>query len=267
MNNMKQLAIVSLISFSAVVSRADINQSWTFEDAEWGSPDWTLVGQSSWVDDPTAQPANATNRLRLTTNASSQVGNAWLNTTTLNAAENWSLLMRGQVWASAALGGDMMGMGLQTDGTSLNGGFNATHCVFAYLDSYQNLPTDPYANSLKIVRGAGGGTLIGQLDLGTSLEEQYYFNLSLSYNSLSTEISATFDSDEHDAVSGTWDVDLSSEFGSTAATAGFTAWTGADYQKQDVMSATIQGVPEPSTYALLLLAAVGFAGWCKRRRA
>ena len=243
---------------SAVGSRAAsvVNNTWTFEGADWGSSDWSLVGNASWANEAHPVP----HRMRMTDNGSGEVGSSWLNTATVDATASWSFSMRGQFMSPIGGGADAMSVGFQSSGLTQNGFWGATHSLQITLDSYQNAG-DPYASTLKV--STSGGGVIGTLDLVGALESTYYFNMWASYDANTHKIDVTFKNDLADAVNGSWTVDLSNEF-STDAYYGFSGWTGAASEKHDVLSTTLNAVPEPSTFALLV---AGVGGVLLRRRA
>ena len=157
-------------------------------------------------------------------------------------------------------GADAMSVGFQSSGLTQNGFWGATDSLQITLDSYQNAG-DPYASTLRVTTSGGG--VIGTLDLAGALESTYYFNMSASYNANTHLLDVTFKNDLADAVNGSWTVNLSNEF-STDAYYGFSGWTGAASEKHDVLSTTLNAVPEPSTFALLV---AGVGGVLLRRRA
>lgn len=81
--------------------------SYAFEDADWVSPDWTLVGSAGWADDGSLDPPK---RLRTTWQGEYLSGAAWLNVREIYPQQDWSVFVRGQF--STQINGGADGMAL-----------------------------------------------------------------------------------------------------------------------------------------------------------
>jgi len=251
--------------------QAAVNQTWVFEGAQWGSPDWTMAGSAGYAYDTGLLPANPS-RLRLTSNQLGQAGAAWLNTTQVAPAENWTVNLRGEFTLPQNGGADGMAVVFQTQGLGvlptypdLSSGLSTLPTYLAInLDSYRNADHEAVNNALEVLSNTGE---IGWLNLGDALEIPDYFNLSTSYDSATHTLSVTFDSDVRDPVTGSWNVDLGGtnlfSGANSLATVGFVGATGAAGENHDIMSTTIIGVPEPGS---LSLAAIGGLALIYRRK-
>jgi len=251
--------------------QAVINQSWTFEGAQWGSTDWTMAGSAGYAHDTGLLPDNP-NRLRLTSNQYSQRGSTWLNTAQIAPADDWQISWRGQFSLPQNSGADGMALVFQTQGTGvlstypdLSTGLDTLSHYFAInLDSYQNTDHEAVNNAMEILTNTGEP---GWLNLGDALEIRDYFNVAVSYASATHLLSVTFDSDARDPVTGSWTVDLgaSNMFSgaNSLAYVGFVSATGSAGENHDIMSASINGVPEAGS---LSLAAIGGLALLYRRR-
>ena len=257
---------VAVLGFTASVQALSTNYS--FEGSAWGSADWTLLGSSSYASDGALTPAH---RLRLTANGTWENGSAWLNTQTISPVADWEVSLRGEVTFPFSTGGDGLTVLLQTAGLGalppMTGNFDPATTNFGTylaidLDSWQNAG-DSYTNSLKVITSSGGGGIVGpQLNITDGLERGDYFNLTVSYVSATHTLSATYDSDALAPVSGNWTVDMPAVFGSQQTTVGFIGQTGTAGENHDIMSTTLQAVPEPGTLAMF--GAFGLSVYARR---
>ena len=254
--------------------QAAVNQTWVFEGGQWGSSDFTMAGNAGYAYDTGLLPANP-NRLRLTSNQLGQAGGAWLNTTQVAPAENWTVNLRGEFTLPQTGGADGMAVVFQTQGLGvmptypdLSSGLSTLPTYLAInLDSFRNTDHESVNNALEVLSNTGE---IGWLDLGDALEISDYFNLSTSYDSATHTLSVTFDSDARAPVTGSWIVDLggANRFNgaNSLATVGFVGATGASAENHDIMSTTIVGVPEPGSLSLVAMGGLALLYRRKTRR-
>ena len=235
--------------------------AYSFEGAEWGSPDWTGAGNASWANDGGVSPPK---RLRMTNAAGGQNGAAWLNAEQLSPGQDWNTAMRCQITYRGGGGADGMGFIWQTDGLGANPSFEGGGLSGAFLaismDSWQN-SGEIWGNALEVHSSAGQ---IGALDIGDALERDDFFNVFASYDDDTKNLSVTFDSDALSPVVGNWNVDLTTLFGPGArAHVGFAGSTGGANENHDILGMNITAVPEPVSLALL---AIGALPVLRRRR-
>ncbi len=254
------LAVIGGLLGLSSSAHAGVYNYW-FEGLEWGSPDWTMVGNAFYADDGALTPSK---RLRLTSAGNGQVGASWLNADLLSPGQDWNVFMRGQVTYRGGGGADGMGFIWQTDGLGANPGFEGGGLSGAFLafslDSWQNAG-EAFGNALEI-HSSGGQ--IAALDIGDALERDDFFNLTVNYDDPTNTLSVTFDSDALAPVTGSWNVDLTALFGPGArAYVGFAGNTGGANENHDVLQTFITAVPEPASLALL---AAGVLPVLRRRR-
>ena len=85
---------------------AAISYGYDFTAADHNTSDISLVGSAAWVTDGALTPPN---RLRLTGNSGGQVGNAWINTGSVNASQAWTADFTWQITFGNGGGADGLG--------------------------------------------------------------------------------------------------------------------------------------------------------------
>ena len=145
-----------------------VSYDYDFTAAGHNSGDWSLVGSASWVTDGALSPAD---RLRLTSNAGGQVGNAWLSTGTVDAGQAWTAEFTWQITFGVGGGADGLGFHVQENGTAANTFFNGAGLSTPYLsvgiDTFDNAEgsafhvevhhngSQIYADNLSAIPGMG----------------------------------------------------------------------------------------------------------------
>jgi len=159
----------------AIAARAQstLSASYSFEGANWGSSDWSMVGNALYVNDGGLTPPT---RLRLTSNNLNQNGAAWLNTTAVIPTTDWTWSIRAEnSYPSPGGYADETSMILQTSGTSANvgtGAFNGSG-----FGTYVAIVLDNYTNAtgygqVEVVTSSGG--VIGSFPVGNYLDRGDY---------------------------------------------------------------------------------------------
>ena len=116
-----------------------VTYDYDFTGADHNSTDFSLVGNASWASDGALSPPN---RLRLTSNGGGQVGNAWVNTGSVDAGQAWSAAFTWQITFGVGGGADGLGFHVHENGTAANTFFNGAGLSTPYLsvgiDTFDN---------------------------------------------------------------------------------------------------------------------------------
>jgi hypothetical protein len=251
---------------TAARAQSTLSASYSFEGGDWGSSDWSMVGNALYANDGALTPAH---RLRLTSNNFYQNGAAWLNTTAVNPTTDWTWTMRGEnsfpnggsIWA------DETSMILQTAGASANvgtGAFDGSGLgtyVAVVLDNFSSLPN----NLVEVYTSSGG--LIGSFSVGSYLDRGDYYNCTATYTAATDNLYVDFKSDAGSDITDNFTVDLAALFASDDyATLGFGGSTGADGSNHDIVDTSFtMDVPEPGTLALASLGGLGLLLFRRRK--
>lgn len=226
---------------------------------DYSSSDWDLIGNAFWANDPDpAGVLNPNTRLRLTSASVSQSGAAWYTVSTFDLGSgNWAFGIVGQLSYPQNDGADGMAMHLTTGDVpsfvpGIDGQGLSIPTISLALDTYQNAG-DPSSYHMTLWLS---GTKLGEVNLPS--ESDNPFELMLSYDLASNVLTA-----EYFNVPGELEADqtitatnaLTGEQLDSLAAArwGFSAATGAAGENHDVLSASVNVVPEPSAAALSIL--------------
>ena len=237
---------------TAARAQSTLSASYSFEGANWGSSDWSMVGNAFYANDGVLAPPT---RLRLTSNNLGQNGASWLNTTAVIPTTDWTWSIRAQNTFGGSDGwADETSMILQTSGTSANvgtGGFNG-----GGLGTYVAIVLDNYTNAtgygqVQLYTSSGG--LIGSFAVGNYLDRGDYFNVSATYTAATDNLFVDFKSDQSSDITDNFTVDLATLFASDDyATLGFGGSTGANASNHDIVDTSFtMEVPEPGSLALV----------------
>ena len=242
-----------------------VSYDYDFTAAGHNSSDWSLVGSASWVTDGALSPAD---RLRLTSNAGGQVGNAWLSTGTVDAGQAWTAEFTWQITFGVGGGADGLGFHVQENGTAANTFFNGAGLSTPYLsvgiDTFDNAEgsafhvevhhngSQIYADNLSAIPGMGSSfDNVYQVLMTYDGANNFGLNVVNTNGGASTGIAAI-------------SADLSAL---DSATLGFSANTGGAAENHDIRSFNASfaaTIPEPGTG--LLFAAGLLAGLLRSRR-
>ena len=189
------------------------------------------------------------------TNAEQQAGAAWLNTP-LSTSSSFIATYSFSLANPFGLGGQMADgisfamQGLGTSALGANGGnvgYTGLNAVGSVVQSWDNNTAGLNTNGIAYHTKAAPANL-GLAGLVTGTE-------SVSYNATSDTLTMTgnlnVDGTNY-AINDTANVNLNSQFGPTM-TVGFTGGTGGSFADQRITSFSVAAVPEPETYAMLLV--------------
>lgn len=213
--------------------------------------------------------------LELTQSGNEQYGAAWL-TSGLSTSDSFNAYFS---FSIATNGSDLMADGitftLQNTGTNAmgntDGGFSLGYdglnkgsntavgsIIKTHINNRVGLDTTDYSNNAK---HAPNGANLGTAKLVTG-------NETITYNATTNVLNMTgtliVDGTSY-AVDDTKTINLAAKFSnSNTMYAGFTGATGAASSEQKITSFSISAVPEPESYAMLLLG-LGLMGFTSRR--
>ncbi len=232
----------------------------------------------SWSRNGSAQAIDSGNTLRLTDDFG-QAGSGWApgkisltNDFSLafsfrlaggNSADGFTVTLQNNAAGSAALGTGGGYLGYQGVDKSV---------AFIY-DTYENgFDTDRVAGNNTSVTAFGnlvdfwsGGTVGHAYDLRDRVIYSWV-DYTVSDQQFVMYISDTNikpgSAQENIATSGTW----ATEFGAGDVYVGFTGGTGAAFDNQDILSFSVNQIPEPETHALMLAGLAAVAAIARRRR-
>lgn len=244
---------------------AAITYGYDFTAADHNTSDLTLVGNAAWAIDGGLAPPN---RLRLTSNGGGQVGNAWVNTGSVNAGQAWNANFMWQITFGNGGGADGLGFHLQEDGLGANTYFNGAGLsnprFTVGIDTFDNAEgsnfhvevhldgSQIYANNLSVIPG-----------MGNSFDD--FYQVFMAYDG-ANNFALNVVNTNGGASTGIVNVlaDLSSL---DDATLGFSANTGGAGENHDILNfnGAFAAVPEPGTGLLLSIGLVGMAARRNRR--
>lgn len=256
-----RLRIATLaLGFIAVVlanPAAAIVYDYDFTSSDWSTSDITLVGSAAWANDGALTPPT---RLRLTPAAGGQVGDAWLNTNTVDARAAWSAAFTYQITFEGGGGADGLGFHLQNLGTSAHTYFNGAGLLSG---SYLSVGIDTWDNggegSFHLQVSNNGSQTGGNVDLsGLGGVADDIYQVIMNYDgtgSLAVNVINTANSNQ--TGNQNFAVDMASL---DAAYLGWSANTGGAVENHDIHTFTGSFiVPEPGTGVLLASGLVGLA--------
>lgn len=250
---------VSLLCLGALVpceAATTLEFDFTNPSLDYSSADWDLNGNSLWVNDPDPNGVlNPNTRLRLTSSALGQSGAAWYTGSTFDLGSgNWEFGIVGQLSYFNNGGADGMAIHLTTGDVSsmvpgIDGQGLSSPSISLTLDTWQNAG-DPSAYHMTLWRS---GTKLGEVNLPA--ESNNPFELMLSYDLASNVLTAEYfnvpgELEADQTITATNALTAGQLDSLAAARWGFSAGTGGSGENHDVLTASVNVVPEPSAAAM-----------------
>jgi hypothetical protein len=256
------LALGFGLLFAASPAAALAVYGYDFTGADWFSPDWVGVGSAHWANDGALVPPT---RLRLTSAAGGQLGNAWINTGTVDAGQAWSAEFTWQITFEGGGGADGFGFHLHEAGTGANTFFNGAGLGASFLsiavDTWDNGGEGSY--HLEVYNN--GPQVGGNIDLnplGGVADDVY--QMLMTYDgagNLAVNVINTANLNQTGILN--YAVNLAAL---DTAIFGWSGQTGGAVENHDIRTFSGTFVPEPGTGLLVGMGLAGLA-WRRRRRA
>ena len=271
------LGLLAALLFSTPAWSGAYTIDLDFAGSDHGSPSMTFVNGSGsapgYVTDLSiGAPYGGNNRLRLTSNAGGQRGNAWFNDDFVVASEDWTAEIEWQMTYGSGGGADGMAFHMQAIGTgadtfiqgqglgsdflsvvfrTYNGG-GAGDCGMDFALGVYNSSGSPSGGACVDLSGLGG-------------TEPWSYKVEMAHTALTNNLAITVTNTNSGNTTGAlnFTVDLSEL---DEATPGFSAQTGGSAENHDVLSFQASfAVPEPGTAVLMGMGLVAL-GWAGRGR-
>ena len=264
----------ALLVSSSPAAAVPLNVSANFSGADYGTADMSLVNGGGsgafWATDPgIGPPYGANERLRVSSNAGGQRGNAWYNPTTVVASGAWTFDFTLQMTYPPGAGADGMAFHMQEIGvgadTFIQGQGLGADFLSVIFDTYNNFDSCSVDFGLAVFNnGSQVGSCIDLSSVGTP--DPWAYAVGLVHDDVTGNLAVTVTNTNSLATTGAlnYAVDLSAL---DTATFGWSAQTGGSGENHDVVDFNAAfAIPEPSTGLLLGLGLLGLSAQGRRQR-